>query len=62
MGPVRVPGAGMGTHQLDVVDGLLFELLKCPLRCGLQWEGEALQGLVLALHTDLRLHLGAREE
>lgn len=62
MCPACVPGAGTGTHQLDVVDSLLFELLKCPLGCRLQWEGEALQGLVLALHADLCLHLGTSKE
>lgn len=49
---------GEHTHHLDVVDRLLLELLKCPLGLGLQGEGEALQRLVLALHTDLCLHLG----
>lgn len=47
------------THQLDVVDRLLLELLERPLGLRLQWEGEPLQGLVLALHADLGLHLGA---
>lgn len=46
-------------HQLDVVDGLLPELLQRPLGVRLQGEGQALQGLVLALHADLCLHLGA---
>lgn len=49
------------THQLDVVDRLLLELLKRPLGLWLQREGEALQGLVPALHADLGLHLGAGE-
>lgn len=54
--------AGRSAHQLDVVDRLLPELLQCPLGLGLQGEGEALQGLVLALHADLRLHLRAGEQ
>lgn len=40
--PVCEPGAGTGTHQLDVVDHLLSELLKCPLGLRLQREGQAL--------------------
>lgn len=46
-----------GTHQLDVVDAPLGELLQGPLGALLQREGEALQGLVLAVHADLRLPL-----
>lgn len=55
-------GQGTGTHQLDVVDCLLSELLKCPLGLRLQGEGQALQGLVFALHADLCLHLGMGEQ
>lgn len=47
-----------GTYQLDVVDFLLLERLDGLLGIQLQGEGQALQGLVLALHADLRLHLG----
>lgn len=54
----RVPGQER-THQLDVVDCLLLELLQRPLGLWLQGEGKALQRLVLALHADLCLHLGA---
>lgn len=61
-GAARCAWGGTGTYQLDVADGPLLELLQCPLGCRLQWEGEALQGLVLALHTDLCLHLGVGEE
>lgn len=50
---------GLSTYQLDVVDGLLLELLKCPLGLRLQGESEALQRLVLAFHADFRFHLGA---
>lgn len=56
--PDKCAREGPSTHQLDVVDGLLLELLKRPLGLRLQGEGEALQRLVLAFHTDLRLHLG----
>lgn len=49
--------AGAVTHQLDVVDGFLSELLDGPLGLRLQREGEALQGLALAFHADLSLHL-----
>lgn len=45
-------------YQLDIVDCLLLELLECPLGLRLQGEGQALQGLVLAFHTDLGFHLG----
>jgi hypothetical protein len=51
---------GWHTHQLDVVNHLLFELLKCPLSLRLQGEREALKGLVLAFDTDLCLHLRGR--
>lgn len=50
--------ATRGTYQLDVVDFLLLERLDGLLSIQLQGEGQALQGLVLALHADLRLHLG----
>lgn len=49
------------THHLDIVDCLLLELLEGPLGLGLQGEGQALKGLVLAFHTDLSLHLGVRQ-
>lgn len=42
MRPCVCLGQGTGTHQLDVVDHLLLELLKCPLGLRLQWEGKAL--------------------
>lgn len=45
-------------YQLDIVDCLLLELLECPLGLRLQGEGQALQGLMLAFHTDLGFHLG----
>lgn len=50
--------AAYGTYQLDVVDFLLLERLDGLLSIQLQGEGQALQGLVLALHADLCLHLG----
>lgn len=50
-------GAVPGTHQLDVIDFLLLQCLDSLLRIQLQGKGQALQGLVLALHTDLCLHL-----
>lgn len=55
-------GQGTSTYQLDVVDRLLSELLKCPLGLRLQGEGQALQGLVFALHADLCLHLRTGEQ
>lgn len=58
--PTSVYQGSSGTHQLDIVDGLLSELLDRPLGLGLQGEGEALQGLPLAFHADLCLHLGAQ--
>lgn len=44
-------------HQLYVVDALVSELLQGPLGALLQGEGKALQRLVLAVRTDLCLHL-----
>lgn len=58
LGPVK-EGAVLWfhTHQLDVVDAPVGELLQGSLGALLQGEGKALQGLVLALHADLGLHL-----
>lgn len=53
-----VRGSRARTYQLDVVDFLLLERLDGLLSIRLQGEGQALQGLVLALHADLCLHLG----
>lgn len=55
----KAPGAlsWLHTHQLDVVDALVSELLQGSLGAVLQGEGQALQRLLLAVHADLRLHL-----
>lgn len=45
------------THQLDVVDALVGELLQGSPGALLQGEGQALQRLRLAVHADLGLHL-----
>lgn len=44
-------------YQLDVVDAFLGELLEGFFGRVLQGESEALNGLVLALHDDICLHL-----
>lgn len=44
-------------HQLDIIDAFLGHQQQGSFGCVLQGEGEALKCLVLALHTDLRLHL-----